>query len=111
VLPADFEIGRPLTDYLGDAIFDIDITPNRADCLSVMGIAREVAALTGKPFRMPDLGYPESDKAVESYASVEIKASDLCPRYCATVHRGHRHRPVAPLDAGQADGLRRPPDQ
>lgn len=88
VLPADFEIGRPLRDYLGDAIFSIDITPNRADCLSVMGIAREIAALTGKPFRMPDLGYPEAGKAIESYASVEIKAPDLCPRYCATVIEG-----------------------
>jgi len=88
VLPADFEAGRPLTDYLGDAIFDIDITPNRADCLSVMGIAREVAALTGKPFRLPDLDYTQSDKAVESYASVEIKAPELCPRYCATVIEG-----------------------
>ncbi len=87
-LPADFEVGRPLTDYLGDAIFDIDITPNRADCLSVMGIAREVAALTCKPFRLPDLGYPESDRAVESYASVEIEAPELCPRYCATVIEG-----------------------
>ena len=85
VLPADFEVGRPLSGYLGDAIFDIDITPNRADCLSVMGIAREVAALTGKTFRMPDLSYPESDKAVASCASVEIEAPDLCPRYCATV--------------------------
>ena len=88
VLPADFEVGRLLKDYLGDAIFDIDITPNRADCLSVMGIAREVAALTGQPFRMPDLGYPESDKPVESYASVEVQAPDLCPRYCATIIEG-----------------------
>jgi len=88
VLPADYEVGRPLTDYIGDAIFDIDITPNRADCLSVMGIAREIAALTGKPFRLPDLGYPESDKAVESYASVEIEAPELCPRYCATIIEG-----------------------
>ncbi len=85
VLPADFEVGKPLKDYLGDAIFDIDITPNRADCLSIMGIAREIAALTGKPFKMPDLSYPESDKPVESYASVEIEAPDLCPRYCATI--------------------------
>ncbi|MGD0856217.1 MAG: phenylalanine--tRNA ligase subunit beta [Dehalococcoidia bacterium] len=88
VLPADFEVGKPLRDYLGDAIFDIDITPNRADCLSIMGIAREIAALTGKPFKMPDLSYPESDKPVESYASVEIKAPDLCPRYCATIIEG-----------------------
>jgi phenylalanyl-tRNA synthetase beta chain len=53
-----------------------------------MGIAREVAALTGKPFRLPDLDYTQSDKAVESYASVEIKAPELCPRYCATVIEG-----------------------
>jgi len=53
-----------------------------------MGIAREVAALTAKPFRMPDLSYPESKKSVESYAAVEIKAPDLCPRYCATVIDG-----------------------
>ncbi len=85
VLPQDYEIGKPLTDYMGDAIFDIDITPNRADCLSMMGIAREIAALTGKPFRMPDLSYQESGKEVESLISVEIQAPDLCPRYCATV--------------------------
>ena len=85
VLPPEYEIGKPLSGYMGDAIFDIDVTPNRADCLSVMGIAREVAALTGKPFKMPDLSYKESDKNVESLVSVEILAPDLCPRYCATV--------------------------
>jgi phenylalanyl-tRNA synthetase beta chain len=88
VLPQEYEIGRPLADYLGDVILDIDITPNRADCLSVMGIAREVAAITGNPFRMPDLGYAESDKKVESYASVEVRDPDLCPRYCAGVIDG-----------------------
>ena len=88
VLPQKYEIGRPLADYLGEIIFDIDITPNRADCLSVMGIAREAAAITGNPFRMPDLSYPESDKPVESYASVEVKDPDLCPRYCASVIEG-----------------------
>ncbi len=88
VLPPEYEPGRPLSDYLGDAVFDIDITPNRADCLSIMGVAREVAAITGSKFRMPDLSYPESGKTVESYASVEIKAPDLCPRYCATVIDG-----------------------
>jgi len=85
VLPPEYEIGKPLSDYTGDAIFDIDITPNRADCLSVTGIAREVAALTGKAFKMPDLSYNESDKPVDSYVSVEIQAADLCPRYCATI--------------------------
>jgi phenylalanyl-tRNA synthetase beta chain len=88
VLPQEYEIGRPLADYLGDVILDIDITPNRADCLSVMGVAREVAAITGNPFRMPDLSYAESDKKVESYASVEVNDPDLCPRYCAGVIDG-----------------------
>jgi phenylalanyl-tRNA synthetase beta chain len=85
VLPPEYEIGKPLSDYLGDTILDIDITPNRADCLSVMGIAREAAAIAGKPFRLPEIQYAESSRTVASLASVEIKAPDLCPRYCATV--------------------------
>ncbi|MBN1689455.1 MAG: phenylalanine--tRNA ligase subunit beta [Dehalococcoidia bacterium] len=88
VLPHEFEIGRPLADYLGETILDIDITPNRADCLSVMGIAREVAAITGHPFRLPDLAYEEGSKSAESYASVEIKDPKLCPRYCAGIIDG-----------------------
>ncbi|MCX6004192.1 MAG: phenylalanine--tRNA ligase subunit beta [Chloroflexi bacterium] len=88
VLPADLEIGKSLADYLADIIFDIDITPNRADCLSIMGIAREVAAITGKEFRMPDLSYKESARDIGSYAAVEIKAPDLCPRYCASIING-----------------------
>ena len=93
VLPQEYEIGRPLADYLGDVILDIDITPNRADCLSVMGIAREVAAITGSPFRMPDLVYPEEGKEIGSYASVEIKDPDLCPRYCASIVDGIAIKP------------------
>jgi len=88
VLPREYEIGKPLADYLGDVILDIDVTPNRADCLSIMGIAREVAAVTGNPFRMPDLAYKEGSKEVESYASVEIKDPELCPRYCASIVDG-----------------------
>ncbi len=93
VLPRDYEIGRPLTEYLGETVLDIDITPNRADCLSVMGIAREAAAITGHPFRMPDLEYEEGSKGVESYASVQIKDADLCPRYCAAVIDGITIKP------------------
>jgi len=93
VLPREFEIGRPLADYLGEIILDIDITPNRADCLSVMGIAREVAAITGHPFRMPDLEYEEGSKGAESYASVQIKDPELCPRYCAGIIDGITIKP------------------
>ncbi|MDD5647971.1 MAG: phenylalanine--tRNA ligase subunit beta, partial [Dehalococcoidia bacterium] len=93
VLPQEYEIGRPLSDYLGETILDIDVTPNRADCLSVMGIAREVAAITGHPFRMPDLAYEEGSKGVESYASVQIKDPELCPRYCASIIDGITIKP------------------
>lgn len=88
VLQSEYAVGKPLSDYLADVIFDIDITPNRADCLSVTGIAREVAALTAKNLRMPHLNYTESNKKIETYASVEIKAPELCPRYCASIIDG-----------------------
>ena len=108
VLPPEFEVGKPLSDYLADVIFDVEITPNRADCLSVMGIAREIAALTGKKFHMPDLQYPESNKKVDTHASVEIKAPDLCPRYCATVIEGVKVGPSPRWmqDRLQACGMR-----
>jgi phenylalanyl-tRNA synthetase beta chain len=93
VLPREYEIGKPLADYLGETILDIDVTPNRADCLSVMGLAREVAAITGHPFRMPDLAYEEGSKTVESYASVQIKDPELCPRYCASIIDGITIKP------------------
>ncbi len=48
VLPADAPLGMPLSEYLGDSVIDLDVTPNRPDCLSVIGIAREAAALTGQ---------------------------------------------------------------
>jgi phenylalanyl-tRNA synthetase beta chain len=90
ILPADAPLGMPLADYLGDAIFNLEITPNRPDCLSVIGIAREVAALTGKKVRMPDDSYSEADPPIEGQISVEIEAPDLCPRYCATLIKGVR---------------------
>ncbi|MCX8126528.1 MAG: phenylalanine--tRNA ligase beta subunit-related protein, partial [Dehalococcoidia bacterium] len=96
VLPSDAPVGAPLADYLGDVIFDIEVTPNRPDCMSVLGIAHEVAALTGREMRSPDLSYIESSQPVTSLASVEIVDPALCPRYCATVITGVR---VAPSPA------------
>jgi phenylalanyl-tRNA synthetase beta chain len=90
VLPADAPLGTPLADYLGDALFNLEVTPNRPDCLSVIGVARELAALTGRTVRLPDDSYSETGPAIELQASVEIQAPDLCPRYCATLIRGIR---------------------
>ena len=88
ILPDDTEIGKPLADCLGDVIFNMDVTPNRPDCLSIIGIAREVAALTGESVHLPGADYKETDPAIESKISVEIKDPDLCPRYCASLITG-----------------------
>ena len=85
VLPADAPLGLPLDQYLGDAVLDFDITPNRPDCLSIIGIAREIAALTGKVARLPEVSYDETGEPIEGKSSVEIADPDLCPRYCASL--------------------------
>ncbi len=88
VLPSEAPVGAPLSAYLGDVVLDVDITPNRPDCLSVIGIAREIAALTGESLRLPDVHYQETDKSIDSLASVDIVNPDLCPRYCASLVTG-----------------------
>lgn len=84
-LPVDLKPGMPLETALnlGDTVLDISITPNRSDCLSMIGMAREVAALTGKKVRMPTVRIKESAEDISSLASVSIMDSDLCPRYSA----------------------------
>jgi phenylalanyl-tRNA synthetase beta chain len=96
VLPEDAPIGMPLADYLGDAVLDLDITPNRPDCLSVLGIAREVAALTGQTVREPPLDYPEAGRPAKERVNIEIADRDLCPRYCASLIEGARIGPSPP---------------
>ncbi len=88
VLPAEAPVGKPLADYMGDVILDLDITPNRPDCLSVIGIAREIAALTGQKVRLPKDDYTESTTTIDSQVAVEIADPDLCPRYSASLVRG-----------------------
>jgi phenylalanyl-tRNA synthetase beta chain len=88
VLPPDAPIGMPLQEYMGDAIFNLEVTPNRPDCLSVIGIARELATITGASLHLPDDKYAEVGTPIEQQASVEIQAPDLCPRYSATLIKG-----------------------
>ncbi|MBI2831952.1 MAG: phenylalanine--tRNA ligase subunit beta [Chloroflexi bacterium] len=88
ILPADAPVGTSLAKYLGDTVLDMEVTPNRADCLSVIGIAREVAALSGKSVRLPAVDYREAASPIEQSVSVEIAAPDLCPRYCASLVTG-----------------------
>ncbi len=84
-LPPGTALGKPLEEILdlGDTVLDVSITPNRADCLSMIGIAREVAAITGKKIKMPAGEVYESAEDINSITSVKIIDSDLCPRYTA----------------------------
>lgn len=84
-LSPDAEVGSPLNRALGlmDPTIDIDLTPNRPDCLSILGIAREIAAIQGSPLKYPDYHHPDKGSAIHDQASVTIDAPDLCPRYAA----------------------------
>ena len=88
VLPPDAPLGVPLAEYLGDAVFDLEVTPNRPDCLSVLGVAREVAALTKQEMRLPSSSYDEAGPEIQKHVSVEIADPDLCRRYCASLIEG-----------------------
>jgi len=80
------QIGTDLKKYLGDTetVLELSITPNRPDCLGVIGVAREVAALTKKRVRKPDISINKNDGLkVEDFINVEIKNPESCPRYSA----------------------------
>lgn len=84
------KIGTPVAPLLAldDVTYDLNITPNRPDALSIIGIAREVAALLGKPLEKPDLDVPEGKHRAEELASVEIADFSGCPRYVARLIEG-----------------------
>jgi len=88
VLPPEVPVGTPLVNYLGDTVFNLEVTPNRPDCLSIIGIAREVVALTGQSLRLPEAQYAETESSIEEQVSVEIADPELCPRYCASLING-----------------------
>ncbi len=87
VFDDDVEVGADAVEVLGlhDTVFEYEITSNRVDCYSVMGIAREAAATFKKPFVAPKTAPVGKDGDVNDYISVEIKDKDLCKRYCAKV--------------------------
>ena len=87
--------GTDMVEYLeiDDRIIVLDLTPNRADCLGLIGVAHELAALLGGRVRMPSERPSESDERIEDIVSVEIKDEILCPRYTARVIRDIKIRP------------------
>ena len=86
-LADDAPVGVALTDYLGDTVLDLDLTPNLARCFSILGVAREVAALTGVPLRYPSTEWVTAGTPASDLAGVEIRDPELCSRYIATIIR------------------------
>jgi len=90
ILPADMELGAPLMSQLGlagDVLYDLEVNPNRPDAMSVAGVARDLAARLGVPFRIPDPVVSESGEEISTVASVEIIDGDLCGRFGVRVIR------------------------
>jgi phenylalanyl-tRNA synthetase beta chain len=88
VLPEVAAIGQPLADYFQDAVLDVEVTSNRPDCLSLLGIAHELAAATGTQVTAPALDYASDGPAISESLKVVIENPELCSRYLATVVRG-----------------------
>lgn len=90
ILPEDAPVGAPFAEYygIGDVVLELEVTPNRPDCLSMVGVAREVAAVTGVDFRVPESAIVESGTPAADLVDVTIADPALCPRYTARVIRG-----------------------
>jgi len=95
-LPDDAQIGQDIRDTLklDDTIFEIKLTPNKADCLSVFGIAREVAAITGAPLLNP--AFPAAKVSLDERLPVTLSAPDLCGRFSGRVIRHVNARAATP---------------
>jgi phenylalanyl-tRNA synthetase beta chain len=89
-LPAHLSAGTPFSKVAGgaDRVIEIEVTPNRPDCLSIIGIAREVAALYGTRLRIPPCEIEESAPPVGDFVRIEVEDADGCPRYTARWLRG-----------------------
>ena len=95
VLPSDAPIGMPLAQHLklSDTILNLGITPNRADCLSVIGLAREIAAIFNTPLQLPQYCCEETGDRIDTRVAVEIADADVCPRYTARLVTGLSVKP------------------
>lgn len=95
VLSPEAPVGIPLAAHLGlaDTVLNIGITPNRADCLCVVGLAREIAAIFDLPMELPQYRLDETGDPIEQSIAVDIRDPDLCPRYSARLVTGLAVKP------------------
>ena len=90
ILPEGTAPGMPLAEALGlsDWLLEVEITPNRGDCLSVLGVARELASITGEKVVLPDVPFPEEGEPIGNLVRIDVSDPDLCPRYTARAISG-----------------------
>ena len=87
ILPEGTPVGADIVDVLGlnESVAEFEITSNRPDCMSIIGLARESAATFNRPFNIPEIVVPENNEDVNTYASVEIENPELCSRFVGRV--------------------------
>ena len=93
LLDDDALVGMPLADYMGDAVLDISILPNMARNANVIGVARELAALTGRELKKPAIKFKTSGESVEDLVEIEIENSELNPRFVVGLIRDVEIKP------------------
>ncbi|MCK5219641.1 phenylalanine--tRNA ligase subunit beta, partial [bacterium] len=89
--PVDTPLGQPVAEILSsrnDTLFEIEITPNRSDCLSHLGVARHVSAVLDRPLKVPESSLTESSPDSSAVVKIDIEAREECRRYCARVIQG-----------------------
>lgn len=90
ILPQNAPVGQTFATFMGydDILFELKVTPNRADCLSHFGLAREIACLLGREVKFPIESIVEDGGSTKEQMKLEVRASDLCPRYAGRGVRG-----------------------
>jgi len=94
LLEEDAPVGTPLVDFMGDIVLELDVTPNLARCLSMIGVAREVAALTGQKLLLPSTSVQAGGESIQGKVEVAIEDSKLSARYTAGLIRGVKIGPA-----------------
>ena len=113
ILPDDCEVGADAVEILGlrDVVFEYEITSNRVDCYSVIGVAREAAATFNKKFMPPVVTDTGNSEDIHDYLEVSVEDTGLCPRYCARMVKNIKNSAIAGLDAETSRCKRNPSNQ